>query len=444
MYSVKKNIDIIIKNGIVVTVDDKNTIIKNGAVAVKNSKIIDVGTNKQILDKYFSKRTIDAKGKIVMPGFVNAHTHLAMTIFRGMVDDTVLSDWLYKYIFPAEQKCINPQTVKIGAELSMLEMVHSGTTCFNDMYYYQDVTAEVAKNFGMRGIINEGLIDFPVANSKNPQEGLDYSKMLLKKYANDDLISVGLGAHSCFSCSEDLLKDAHKLAVDNKTIFHIHVAESEWELKTTIKKFGLTPVQYLNKLGLLTQNSVFAHGVWLNDIDISLLVEKNVGIVHNPECNMKISSGIAPIPKLLDKGVKIGLGTDGVASNNNLSMIQELHTMALLHKVNSMNPTVIPAEQAVRIATMGSAKVLGKDKEIGSIEIGKNADIIIIDTKNAHTTPIYNVYSIIAYSLYGNEVTDVIINGKEIMIDNEILTIDESRVINDAKNVSEKIKKDIL
>jgi len=444
MYSIKKNIDLIIKNGIVVTINSQEQVIEKGAVAIKNTKIADVDSSKKITDKYLAKKTIDARGKIIMPGLVNAHTHLAMTIFRGMVDDVLLADWLYKYIFPAEQKCVNPKTVKTGTELSMLEMIRSGTTYFNDMYYFQDVTAEVAKNAGLRGTINEGLIDFPVANSKNSAEGIEYTKMLLKKYENDNLISVGVGAHSPFSCSEDLLKEAHSLAVENDTIFHIHVAESEWELNTTLKKFNLTPVQYLNKLKVLSKHSVFAHGVWLNDKDIKLITENNVGIVHNPECNMKISSGISPIPKLLDKGVKVGLGTDGVASNNNLSMIQELHTMSLLHKVNTMDPTVIPAEQAVRIATIGSAEVLGKDKEIGSLEVGKNADIILIDTNKPHTTPIYNVFSTITYSLYGNEISDVIVGGKEIMRDYNILTLDQHRIMAEAKTVAEDIKKTVL
>lgn len=444
MYSIKKNVDIIIKNGKIVTINKNGDIIDNGSIAIRKSKIVDVDSNANISKKYIAKKTIDAKGKIIMPGFVNAHSHLAMTVFRGMVDDVVLADWLYKYIFPAEQKCVNPETVKTGAELSMLEMIQSGTTCFNDMYYFQDITADVAKTVGMRGIINEGLIDFPVANSKNSAEGINYTKMLLDKYANDELISVGIGAHSPFSCSEELLKEAHKLSVENNTIFHIHVAESKWELNNTNKNFKKTPVQYLEKLGVLGQNSVFAHGVWIDDYDIQLLAHNNTGVVHNPECNMKISSGISPIPKLLEKGVKVGLGTDGVASNNNLSMIQELHTMALLHKVNTMDPTVIPAEQAVRIATIGSAEVLGKSDKIGSLEAGKFADIIMIDTNKPHTTPIYNVYSIIAYSLYGNEISDVIINGKEIMRDYKMLTLDEQQILEDAIKVAEKVKKEVL
>jgi 5-methylthioadenosine/S-adenosylhomocysteine deaminase len=444
MSNLKIKADIIISNGYILTIDEKNTIIKNGAIAIIADKIDFIGTNDEIEQKYYSDNLIDAKGKIVMPGFINSHTHLAMTIFRGVADDVMLSDWLYKYIFPAESKFINPSTARTGVELAMLEMIKSGTTCFNNMYYFEDVTAEVAKKAGMRGIIGEGLIDFPVSNSPTPEAGIEYTKNLLKKYQNDQLINVAVGVHSPYTCSEQLIIEAKKLADDNNALYHIHLAETKWEFDTFNEKYKLTPTQFLDRLGVLDNKTVAAHCVWLTENDIEILAQKKVGIAHNPECNLKISSGIAPIPELLNKNAKVGLGTDGVASNNNLSMIQELHTMALIHKANSKIPTVIPAETAVRIATIGSAKVLGKEKEIGSLEVGKKADIIFIDINSPHTTPLYNPYSVIAYSLYGNEITDVIINGKEIMRNNKILTIDENRIFEDANKIAEIIKKELL
>lgn len=440
----KEKVDIIILNGLIVTIDKKGTIFKNGGIAISKDKIIYIGENKDVEEKYDADKIINAKNKIVMPGFINAHTHLAMTIFRGIADDIKLSDWLNKYIFPAEQKFATPEIVTLGSELAMLELIHGGTTCFNDMYYYQEKTAEVAKKIGVRGIINEGIIDFPVSNSKNSNEGIDYSRNLLEKYKNDELISVGVAAHSPYTCSSDLIQKTKQLADEYNTIYHIHVAETKWEFDTITEKYNTTPVQYLENLGVLSESTVAAHCVWLTEKDIEILHKRNVGVAHNPECNMKISSGVAPIPKLLDSKIKVGLGTDGAASNNNLNLIQEMHTMALLHKLNTMNPTVLDAETVVRIATIGSAEVLGKADIIGSLEVGKKADIICIDKTFANVIPLYNVYSAIVYSLLGNEVSDVIINGKIIMKDNIILTTNENDIKLQVEETAKKLEQFLI
>lgn len=439
-----QKIDTIIKNGYIVTIDKQGTIIENGAIAIQKNKIIAINESDKILSHYTSDNIIDANKKIVMPGFVNTHTHSAMTVFRGMIDDVKLSEWLYDYIFPAENKCVNQQTVKIGAELAMIEMLHSGTTCFNDMYYFQDITGKIAKKIGLRGILAEGLIDFKVANCTSPKDGLKYTQQLIEKYKNDPLISIAVAAHSPYTCSKELIVDAKKMADKANTIFHIHVAETKGEFDTFMKKYTKTPVQYLDNLNVMSENTVIAHAVWLTNNDIEILEKRNVAVSHNPECNMKIASGAAKIPDMLKKNIRIGLGTDGVASNNNLNMIQELHTMTLLHKFNTMDPTVLPAEQAVRIATIEGAKVLRKDNEIGSLEIGKKADVILINNNLAHALPNYNVYSVIAYSLYGNEITDVIINGKQIMKNNKILTINENSVFENVREISKVITKKIL
>jgi len=440
----KEKVDILILNGLIVTIDKNSKIYKNGGIAISNEKIIYVGENKDVEEKYYAEKIINAQNKIVMPGLINSHTHLAMTVFRGIADDIKLSDWLNKYIFPAEQKFAKPEIVTLGSELAMIELIHGGTTCFNDMYYYQDITAEVAKKIGVRGIVSEGIIDFPVANSKNSAEGIQYTKNLLDKYKNDELISVGVAAHSPYTCSSDLIQKTKQLADEYNTIFHIHVAETKWELDTIIEKYNATPVQYLENLGVLSENTVAAHCVWLSEKDIDILQKRNVGVAHNPECNMKISSGVAPIPQLLNAKVKVGLGTDGAASNNNLNLIQEMHTMALLHKLNTLNPTVLDAETVVRIATIGSAQVLGKSDKIGSLEVGKKADIICIDKNFANVIPLYNVYSAIVYSLLGNEISDVIINGKIIMKDNIILTINENDVKLKVIETAEKLEKVLI
>jgi len=379
-----------------------------------------------------------------MPGFVNVHTHLAMTVFRGLADDLVLQDWLTKYIFPAEAEFIDAKTVRAGSELAMVEMIHSGTTTFNDMYFYEDETAQAATNIGMRGFVGESLIDFPVPNSANYQKSLEYMDMLLKKYKDSELIKISMAVHSPYTCSAELIKTSKKIADQNNQIYHMHVSETKWEVDSIKKTFKMTPVEYLDNLGVLSNNFVAAHCVWLSPNDIKIMAERKVGIAHNPECNMKISSGIAPIPELLKAKAEVGLGTDGVASNNNMNMIEEMHTMALLHKLSKMDPTAIPAETVIRTATIGSARVLGMQNEIGSLEKGKKADIILIDTDSPNMTPLYNVYSSLVYAASGSDVNTVIINGKIIMKEKKILTIDEQIVKANVNEIAKKIGDKLL
>lgn len=264
--------------------------------------------------------------------------------------------------------------------------------------------------------------------------------MLIKKYKNDPLVTVGVAVHSPYTCAPSLIQEAKKLADDNNLPFHIHVSETKWEMDSIMETYHLTPVQYLDSLGVMSDNVIAAHCVWLTEEDIKIIAEKGVGVSHNPECNMKICSGVAPIPELMAANAEVGLGTDGAASNNNLNMIEEMHVMSLLHKLNTMNPTVLPAESVVRTSTIGSATVIGKQDEIGSLEIGKKADIILIDTNEPNATPIYDVYSAIVYTILGNEVTDVIINGKIIMRNDVILTIDENIVKQKVRDIAKEIK----
>lgn len=437
------NADIIIKNGTIVTVDSNNTIIEKGALVILDNKIIDIGKTDALLQKYTAKQVIDAEGNIVMPGLVNTHTHLAMTIFRGVADDITLYKWLHDYIFPLETKFIDKEAVALGTKLAIAEMIHTGTTTFNDMYFFEDEVAKAAKTIGMRGVINESLIDYPTPGFKTPEEGFKIIEELLIKYNDDELIDVGVAVHSPYTCSPKLLIDAEVLAKKYNAPYHIHLAETKWEFDTIMYQYNLTPVQYLDSLGVLTDRTIAAHCVWLTEKDIQIMADRKVGVAHNPESNMKISSGVAPIPELLKAGAEVGVGTDGVASNNNLNLIEEMHTMALLHKLAKMDPTVINAIQILRAGTIGGAKVIQKENEIGSLEIGKLADIIIIDTKKTNTTPIYNVYSLIIYSVSGNDVKDVIINGKIVMRNKTLLTVDEKQLMRDVNNFSAKIKSEI-
>ncbi|MEI6349003.1 MAG: amidohydrolase [Bacteroidota bacterium] len=431
----------IITNGIIVTVDSLGTIFPNGSVVIDGDEIVAIGTSAEIAKIYCSDNIVDAKGKIVMPGLINCHTHLSMTLFRGIADDLQLKDWLEKYIFPAEAEFMNAENVEIGSQLAMIEMIHTGTTTFNDMYFYEDKVAEVAKKIGMRGVVSESLIDFPVPNSKTSDEGISHIRKMVEKYKNDSLITVGLAVHSPYTCGPDLLKKAKKVATELNLIYNIHVAETKWEIDTINKLHHLTPVEYLDKLGVLDHKTIAAHGVWLTDNDINILSKRGVSVAHNPECNMKLSSGAAPIVKMVELNCNIGLGTDGVASNNNLNMFEEMHTMALLAKISTRNPTSIPAEKAIRIATIGGAKLLGKEKEIGSLEVGKKADIIIINANRPNTTPLYNVYSTLVYAINANDVNDVIINGKFVLRNSNILNISEEEVMSNVRKKSRIIAK---
>jgi 5-methylthioadenosine/S-adenosylhomocysteine deaminase len=420
----KTKVDKIIINGFVLTMNDNKDVFRTGAIVIQDNLIVAVGDQDKILQEYIGD-FFDAEQKIVMPGFVNTHTHLPMSIFRGIANDITLFEWLNNYIFPMEKNLVNKESVKIGAMLSMAELIRSGITCFNDMYYFQDITAQAAIEAGIRGIVAEGLIDDAVANSSTVEQGFEYAEFLLNKYKNNDLIDVAVASHAPYSCSDRNMQKTKQLAQKYNANYHLHLSETKWEFDKFMKEYKQTPVQYVDNLGLLDEKTIAAHCVWLTDKDIEIIANKRVGVAHNPECNMKISSGVAPIPKLLQRNAKVGLGTDGAASNNNQNMIQELHTMALLHKLDTMNPTVLDAYQAVNIATNGGAKVLGLDRKIGSLEAGKFADIIFIDFSFVNALPSYNPYSTIVYALLGNEVSDVIINGKFVMKNNNILTFDE-------------------
>ncbi len=436
----KIKVDTLISNEHILTINNEMTVFRNGMLAVSDDKISAVGNQADLADKYEAEHQIDAGGKILMPGFVNTHSHIAMTVFRGIADDIALHDWLYNYIFPLEKQCVTTDLVLKSTRLAILEMIRTGTTCFNDMYYFSDEIAKASKELGMRGIIAEGLIDFPTPNFSSPEEGLAYTEDLLIKYQTDDLINVAVGVHAPYTCSPDLIRNAKALSEKYKANYHIHLAETEWEFNLYREKHNLTPTEYLEKLDVFSDRFIAAHGIWLTDNDINILKKHNAGIAHNPECNMKIASGAARLPELLKAGVKTGLGTDGPASNNNLDMFQEMHTMALLHKFVSKDPTVIPAKEAVRIATAGGAEVLNMSDKIGSIEVGKQADFILIDTSNTMSIPMYDPYAALVYSLQSNSVSDTFISGKHLYKNHKFENIDTEKIFADVLELSEKIK----
>ncbi len=423
-----KSIDILIRNGSVLTMDPEDTLIENGAVAVSADRIVEVGTEDALTASFQAAKTIDAQGGIIMPGLVNTHTHAAMTCFRGLADDLPLMTWLNDYIFPAEAK-LTFDIVYQGSRLACSEMILSGTTTFCDMYLFEEAVAQAAREAGMRAVVGEVLYDFPSPNYGPVEQGLKYTEALIEKWRDDPLITIAVEPHSPYLCSPDLLKKTKAIADRNAAPMVIHLSESEHEVAQVRAKYGKTPVEHLAEIGFLSPNLIADHCVALSDNDIRLMKDFDVKVAHNPESNMKLASGVAPIPKLLEHGITVGIGTDGCASNNNLDLFQEMDTVAKLHKVHTLDPTVMNARTVVRMATIDGARVLGIGDIIGSLEAGKKADIIIIDTRRPHLIPLYNIYSHLVYAVMGSDVVTAIVDGRVLMEDRVLTTLDVDEVM---------------
>ncbi len=409
-----EHVDIIIRNGIVVTMNEERSVFFPGAVAVRDNLIVEVGEEQSVCSVFRGEKEIDAQGGIVMPGLINAHTHAAMTCFRGLADDLPLMTWLNDHIFPAESK-LSPKMVYQGTLLACAEMILSGTTTFCDMYLFEDSVAEAAKYAGMRALVGEVLYDFPSPNYGPIEKGFEYTEMLLDKWKDDPLVSIAVEPHSPYLCSPVLLQRAKELSGRYNAPLVIHLAETEHEAGQIQEKYGLTPVGHLADLDVLCPRLIADHCVAVTDEDIALLKRFDVKVAHNPESNMKLASGIAPLPELIRSGITVGLGTDGCASNNNLDLFQEMDSAAKLHKVHTLDPTVMDARAVVEMATINGAEALGMEAIVGSLEAGKKADIIVIDISKPHLTPMYNVYSHLVYAVTGNDVTTVIIDGRIVM-----------------------------
>jgi 5-methylthioadenosine/S-adenosylhomocysteine deaminase len=432
--------DIIISGGRIVLMDAAQTIITDGSVAITGRNIEAVGARQDIEVRYRATEVIDAKGGIVMPGLINGHTHAAMTCFRGMADDLELMDWLNNYIFPAEAKNVNPELVYWGSLLACAEMIRSGTTTFCDMYIFEEKTAKAAKQAGMRCLLGEVLFDFPSPNFKTPEEGLAYTEMLLKTWADDEIINIIVEPHALYTCSTPLLKAAKELADRYGAPLGIHLLENQSERLALSEKLGKGAVAFLRDLGLLDERLITFHGVCMDKDDIRLFADYGSKVIHNPESNMKLASGVAPIPDMIASGVCVGIGTDGCASNNNLDMFQEMDSAAKLHKVHRLDPTVMDAKTVLTCATREGARALGMDHLVGEIKPGKRADLIIIDINKPHLTPMYHEYSHLVYAVDGSDCNTVLINGNVVMKNRCLLTIDERRVMDEVREIAERIK----
>jgi 5-methylthioadenosine/S-adenosylhomocysteine deaminase len=436
----KTKADLIVSGGTVVTMDRLRAIVEDGAVVIKGDTILEVGSRAELEGKYQAAQTIDARGTLVLPGFVNGHTHVPMTLFRGLHDDVTLDEWLHKYIFPAEAKNVDEEFVRWGTRLAAAEQIRSGITTFADMYYFEDVIAEETKAAGMRGVLGETFIDFPAPDNKSEAEMLAYTEKFLKRWQGDPLIQAAPAPHSIYTCSRKTLQDSAALARKYQAPILIHVAEMKKEWEDSEKQNGMSPVGYLNSIGVLGPDVVAAHCIYVDETDRELLAQKQVGCVHNPSSNMMLASGVSPVPEMRAAGVAVGLGTDGPAgSNNDLDLLEEMDLAAKLAKITKMSPTALNAKAVVEMATIDGAKALHMDKEIGSLEPGKKADLILISLDEPNAVPMYDIYAQLAYALKASDVETVVIGGKLVMRDRKLLTVNEEQAIQRAREYKKTI-----
>jgi 5-methylthioadenosine/S-adenosylhomocysteine deaminase len=438
-----QSVDLLVLGGTIVTMDSTRRVIDDGAIAISGGRIVAIGPRSEIERSYTSRQRVLATGKVITPGLINGHTHIPMVLFRGLADDLDLQEWLTKYIFPAEAKNVTEEFVRVGTRLGLAEMIRGGTTTYCDMYYFEDAIADETNKAGVRGVLGETVIDFPVADNKTNAEAMAYVERFVARWKGSDLIVAAIAPHAPYTVSEAHLKAVRAFSDRTGAPIVTHVSETKRELDDSIKDKGASPVAYLERIGFLNDRVIAAHMVWPTGDDTSILKRRGVGVVHNPQSNMKLASGVAPVPKMLSEGVFVGLGTDGAASNNDLNMWEEMDTVAKLHKVFSGDPKVISAQQAFELATIRGAEALHLEKEIGSLEKGKRADLVIIDRDSLNQIPLYNIYSDLVYATKANDVQTVVINGRIVMRNRRLLTLNERQIKLDAARYRETIIKSL-
>ena len=432
--------DLLIVGGTVVTMDSGRRVIEDGAVAIKDGKVAMVGPRAVVIKNLRAKQTINAAGKAVIPGLINTHTHVPMGLFRGISDDLDLQEWLTKFIFPAEAKNVDEAFVRAGTRLGLAEMIRGGTTTYCDMYYFEDSIANETKKAGMRAVLGETVLDFPAPDNKTWDAALSYTERFIKKWQNDALIVPAIAPHAPYTVSQEHLIAARDLSNRLSAPLVIHLAEANTETEFIQQKHkGMRPIEFVESIGFLTDRTIAAHVIQANDSDLDILKRRGVGIAHNPQSNMKLAAGVAPVPSMLRKDIAVGLGTDGAASNNDVNMWEEMDTAAKLHKLYSGDQKVLPAEQAFEMATIRGARALHLEKITGSIETGKRADIAIVDLDSLNQVPYFNIYSALVYSTKATDVRTVVINGRVVMLDRRLLTLNESVIKKDANAYRKKI-----
>jgi 5-methylthioadenosine/S-adenosylhomocysteine deaminase len=435
-----RRISLIVIGGTVLTQNATHRVLSPGSVAIDGTDIVAVDTPAAIAGRFTAAETIDAHDEVVLPGLINTHTHAPMVLYRGLADDLALMEWLQKYIFPAEAKTVSPEMVRIGARLAALEMIESGTTTYVDMYYFEEEIARVTRDAGLRGVLGQSILQFPVPDAKTPADGLVRTETFIKDFRDDRLIVPAVAPHAMYTNDRATLEACAALARKYGVPLLIHLAETEDEIRISRERYQTTPAAYLESIGFWGPRTLAAHGVWVTDADIEILKKHDVGVAHNPESNMKLASGVAPVTKYLKAGVAVGLGTDGAASNNDLDMFEAMRQAAFLAKLSTRDPTSVPAQTALDMATIGGARALGMPQQIGSLEAGKRADLIAVSMSAARQTPMYEPVSHLVYVTRGDDVRTTIVNGKVLMKDRQVRTLNRAAVIADANRFALKVK----
>jgi len=436
----RRPVGLVVIGGTVLTQDAVHRTLSPGALAINGTDIVDVDAPAAIAAKFAAAETIDARADVILPGLINTHTHAPMVMYRGLADDMALMDWLQKYIFPAEAKTVSPELVRIGTRLAALEMIESGTTTFADMYYFEEEIAKVTIEAGLRGVLGETIIEFPVADAKTPIEGLARAERYIKEFKDNGLVVPAVAPHALYTNSKTTLIAAADMGRRYGVPVLIHFSETEDEIRSARDQFKMTPAAYLESIGFWGPKTLAAHGVWVTDEDIAILKRRGVGIAHNPESNMKLASGAAPVGKYLAAGVALGLGTDGAASNNDLDMFEAMRQASFLAKHATHDPTAVSARAALDMATIGGARALQMDRLIGSLETGKRADLITVAMNAARQTPMYDPVSHLVYVTRGDNVRTTIVNGKVLMKDRQVRTLNRETVIADANRLAQRVR----
>jgi len=436
----RQDADWIWSAGFVLTMDPSRRILEDGAVVVRGERIVAVGRRADLERSYRAARRIHVSEAVIAPGLINAHTHAAMSLLRGLADDLALQDWLEKYIFPVEAKFVSPDFVRAGTRLACLEMALGGVTTFADMYYYEDAVADATRECGLRGVLGETILNFPAPDAPDFQRALDYTERFIRRYRGDPLIVPAVAPHALYTNTEESLRGSRALANRYGVPLLTHLAETRQEWDQAMARFGKSPVAAFEQLGLFEGPTVAAHCVWLDEVDLRILSQRGVGVAHCPSSNMKLASGVAPVTKMLAAGIPVGLGTDGPAgSNNDFNLFEEMDLAAKLQKVSTGDPRALPAIQAVEMATLTGARALGMDSEIGSLEPGKRADMILIRLDAAHAVPLFNLYSQLVYALKSSDVEHVMVNGRLIVHSGRMLTLNSRSVLLEARRFQSRI-----
>ncbi len=426
----------------IVTCDPEMRVIASAAIALEKDKIVALGPTREVTERYRGNRELSLRGSLLMPGLINTHTHAAMSVFRGFADDLPLDRWLHEIIFPAEAAHVSPDLVYAGSLLSCVEMLKNGITTFCDGYFFEEEAARAALESGMRAVLGQGILDFPSPDQPDPAMRKERVESFLDSFPKDDQdrLHPSLFCHACYTCGPTTLQWTKDFCRKRDILFQIHISETLAEIRDVVKIYGLSPVKHLDRLGVLDEKTLGAHAIWIEEDEIEILADRRVAISHNVESNMKLASGVSPVPRMLGAGIRVGLGADGCASNNHLDLFKEMDKAAKLHKVYGRDPVTCRASDVLRMATRLGADALGLGNLTGSLEVGKKADIAAIDLNQPHLTPIYDPISHLVYSVRGSDVRRVWVNGRQIVAEGEVKSVDSLQVMKEINKIAQKIR----